>query len=187
MQRFLDTGGTLVLATHNLYLAEKLCRRTMWLERGVVRQCGETHDVTRGYRDSMSTQRTRAAAAMDDGAAHDDAAGPAAVLSVRGAPEAPKNVVTTGGPWRIDVAGIEPDRAARIDLRRIDGTLVARLDVGGALHVDLPACPLLPGRFVVELCQRGTNGGEVVRYRCELLVRGARRELGNVVLEHGWE
>jgi lipopolysaccharide transport system ATP-binding protein len=186
LQRFLDGGGTLVLATHNLYLAEKICRRTLWLERGVVRQCGATHDVTRSYRDSVALQRSPVRPATDV-ALPDGAPDRAADITVRGAPDAPPNVVTTGSPWRIEFAGIALGRAAWIDVRRIDGTLVARLDLDGTSGLELPACPLLPGRFVVELCQRDGAGDGSVRRRCELLVRGARRELGNVLLEHEWE
>jgi lipopolysaccharide transport system ATP-binding protein len=187
LQRFLDGGGTLVLATHNLYLAEKLCQRTLWLERGVVRACGSTHDVTRAYRDAMSVPR-RAVKEID---ARGDArprlgAASARSLTIHGdTDEGPSNVVFTGNTWRIEVRGMD-DGPGWIDVRRIDGTLVARLEATSP-EIELPACPLLPGRYIVELCEERHGAEEgAVRVSQELLVRGARRELGNVLLDHEW-
>lgn len=187
LQRFLDGGGTLVLATHNLYLAEKLCQRTLWLDRGVVRACGSTHDITRAYRDAMSVPR-RAAKEIDARAeARTRPEDPAErSLTIHGGiDEGPANVAFTGKTWRIELAGLA-EASGWIDVRRIDGTLVTRLEAT-PLAIELPACPLLPGRYIVELCEAGSGAEEgAVRVRQELLVRGARRELGNVLLDHEW-
>lgn len=188
LQRFLEGGGTLVLATHNLYLAEKLCQRTLWLERGVVRDCGATHDVTRAYRDAMRVPRRsmrEGEARAYGGPGTQDAADRS--LTIRGdADGGPPNVVLTGSTWRIEVGG-GVDPSGRIDVRRVDGTLVTRVELDGTPVTELPACPLLPGRYVVELCE-GAHGAResAVGLRQELLVRGARRELGNVLLDHEW-
>jgi lipopolysaccharide transport system ATP-binding protein len=186
LQRFLAEGGTLVLATHNLYLAEKICRRALWLERGVVRQCGSAHDVTRAYRDAARIPRRSAAQveALED-TAHDRGPDREQSLTIRrpGAGGGP-NVLTTGDDWQIEVRGFDTGRGRRIDVRRVDGTLITCIEPGGSTTIELSSCPLLPGRYVVELCD--TDRDEAVRARQELLVRGARRELGNVVLEHEW-
>lgn len=184
LQRFLGAGGTLVVATHNLYLAEKLCQRTLWLEHGRVREYGPTHDVTRAYRDAMhvSGQRPRRDAVQREAAT----GGPDEQrLTARGAnDDGLPNVVMTGDPWRIEVSHPERNGGLWLDVRRIDGTLILRIEMGDAPVLALPACPLLPGRYVIEA--RGVAGAEARSVRQELLVRGARRELGNVVLDHQW-
>lgn len=187
LQRFLGDGGTLVLATHNLYLAEKLCQRALWLERGVVRQCGPAHDVTRAYRDAARIARRSPAQvqARADEAADQTGIDREQLLTIRrsrggGVP----NVLTTGDDWRIEVRGFDAREGNRIDVRRIDGTLITCIEPSGSTVIEMPSCPLLPGRYVVELCDAARDGA--VRLRQELLVRGARRELGNVVLEHEW-
>ena len=184
LQRFLAAGGTLVLATHNLYLAEKLCQRTLWLEHGKVRECGPTHDVTRAYRDAMhaSGQRPRSASVKREVATGRPGE---PCLTVRGASEdGLPNVVMTGEPWRIELAHPERSGGSCLDVRRIDGTLILRIEMGEAEWLALPACPLLPGRYLIET--RGVVGAEPGSVRQELLVRGARRELGNVVLDRQW-
>jgi len=193
LQGFLGRGGTLVLATHNLYLAEKLCQRAMWLEGGVVRACGPTQDVTRTYRDAIrSPRRDQARPRPEDLDRIDPVVSDAVRLSatVRGAEGTVPNVVTTGGPWRIELAGAagsDSHADLRADIRRADGTLVARIDELRWPGTELAACPLLPGRYVVEVGGVGSRGDDDdVLVRQELLVRGARRELGNVVLEHEW-
>ena len=189
LQRFLADGGTLVLATHNLYLAEKLCQRALWLERGVVRQCGAAHDVTRAYRDAARIPRRSPVQgqvhALSDDAVDDTGIDGEQSLTIRrssggGVP----NVLTTGDDWRIEVRGFAAREGNRIDVRRIDGTLITCIAPSGSTMIEMVSCPLLPGRYVVELCDADRDGA--VRLRQELLVRGARRELGNVVLEHEW-
>jgi hypothetical protein len=56
--------------------------------------------------------------------------------------------------------------------------------MGDAVALALPTCPLLPGRYVIET--RGSGDGDTGSIHQELLVRGARRELGNVILDHEW-
>ena len=200
LQRFLEAGGTLVLATHNLYLAEKLCQRTLWLERGVVRALGPTLDVTRAYRD-MTRQRKAADESAPRPGERRRHALPAAdsdtdavtgsaqdAVSVFGGDEEPTpDVVCTGAPWRIELRSERSGERVRLDLRRIDGTLVTRLDRPGSSVLDLSPCPLLPGRYLIEMHGMVTDDGtSELRLRHEFLVRGARRELGNVVLEHEW-
>ena len=190
LQRFLGDGGTMVLATHNLYLAEKLCARALWLERGRVRHAGPTRDVTGAYRDAAVL---RSAARSADAAAasvppRDQPGSSETFLTVESAAdEGGRNVVTHGNGWRIRVGA--PSRQATdrwIDLRRADGTLVSRLRPADE-SIELAACSLLPGRFVVELCERsGDAAAARVRARESLLVRGTRRELGCVLLEHQW-
>lgn len=195
LHRFLGEGGTMVLATHNLYLAEKLCARTLWLERGRVRHAGPTRDVTGAYRDAAmlrSSARPTAVAGSivpsGDRPIAPSGSGDTYLTIESAADEGGRNVVTHGNDLTIRVGPATSMQAEHrwVDLRRADGTLVSRFH---PLHgcVELASCNLLPGRFVVELCERAGDSAAVrVRASETLLVRGARRELGCVLLEHEW-
>ena len=190
IERFLRDGGTLVLATHNLYLAEKLCDRALWLERGHIRHAGPTREVTAAYRDAtMATVAARKAArAASSQSVHGDEGDAGQVtLSIEAlGEEGGLGVVTIGNPWTLHIGGVatlSPD--AWIDVRRVDGTLVSRLPARAA-RIDFASCALLPGRFSLELCERGAEAVPVIRSRANFLIRGERRELGNVMLEHEW-
>lgn len=194
LQRFLAGGRTLILATHNLYLAEKLCQRAIWLERGRVRLAGPTHDVTRAYRDAATEQRLPdEAAALRSrwvpGGGERGAAVTSEPLRIETAHRAgaSRDVVDFGSPWGVRTApAAEPGDAQWIDLRRSDGTLVSRLTPRDGI-LDFAECNLLPGSFVLELREGASPGGQAfVRATKTIMVRGTRRELGSVWLEHEW-
>ena len=50
MGEFRDRGVTQMLVSHNLGLIERLCRRVLWINRGVVRADGPVAEVLAGYR-----------------------------------------------------------------------------------------------------------------------------------------
>src|SRR6476646_6560777 len=76
-------GSTLLLVTHDIYSATRMCDRVIWLERGVVAMDGGAADVVKAYAESirgqeehrlrMKKQAQLAAAAAD---AKRDGAGP---------------------------------------------------------------------------------------------------------------
>ena len=191
LQRFLDRGGSLILATHNLYLADKVCQRALWLDGGRIRELGPAKDVTTAYRDAIlaSARTPGAASTSGDGGevelAHHQDGQP--LLRIASAGEAGgHNVVSTGSAWSITIA--QPallERAAWIDVLRADGSKVARLDVKQTV-IAFGRCDLLPGRFALELRSRAPDGRVVLHAQETLLVRGTRRELGSVMLEHEW-
>jgi len=85
-------GATLLLVTHDIYSATKMCDRVVWFDRGIVAMDGGATDVVKAYEESiraqeerrlrMKTQAAIAAAARDAAAA----AGTAHVLiEIRGA------------------------------------------------------------------------------------------------------
>jgi lipopolysaccharide transport system ATP-binding protein len=49
MEQYLADGGTLLLVSHSMYHAQKLCRRALWLSHGEVMQSGDVFDVTQAY------------------------------------------------------------------------------------------------------------------------------------------
>ena len=50
---FQASGGTLVLASHDMGAVRNLCRRAIWLEHGHVRAMGTADEVTAAYEETM--------------------------------------------------------------------------------------------------------------------------------------
>ncbi|MBM4185468.1 MAG: ABC transporter ATP-binding protein [Gemmatimonadetes bacterium] len=53
LDRFMSSGGTLVLCSHDLSQVQRLCARTLWIDHGRPRDMGESRAVIRAYRDSL--------------------------------------------------------------------------------------------------------------------------------------
>lgn len=53
MLSFRDSGQAILFVSHNLSAVEMMCQRTVWLERGRVRQTGPTAEVVRAYLDAV--------------------------------------------------------------------------------------------------------------------------------------
>jgi ABC-type polysaccharide/polyol phosphate transport system ATPase subunit len=49
LQRFLSSGGTALLVSHNSFLLGRLCQRILWIEQGKLVQFGEAQAVCRAY------------------------------------------------------------------------------------------------------------------------------------------
>ena len=49
MEDYLKEGGTLLLVTHSMYHAQKLCRHAMWLDHGSLMQFGDVFEVSQAY------------------------------------------------------------------------------------------------------------------------------------------
>jgi hypothetical protein len=147
--------------------------------------------VTAAYRDSVLARSQPHATPPSmplatEGVSSPRGAGATLLRVEAGADEGGSNVVTTGSPWRLRIENASTNPARQwIDIRRADGTLISRLHPRRGV-VDFSRCRLLPGRFVLELCEQSESTAGTVRAREMLLVRGARRELGSVLLEHEW-
>lgn len=171
--QFLRDGGTMVLATHNLYLAERLCQTAIWLDAGRARAQGSCHEVTKAYLahleasdgcDTGSTARRRTDA------------GPS--IWIDGQPREGANV-PFAMPLRIVVGA---DEGGRIEVRRPNGTLVLSLDSPGVGTSEITHPSLLPGRYFVRLVDKEARVLDEISISCV----GERRELGTVYLEHQW-
>ncbi|HEY8514994.1 MAG TPA: ABC transporter ATP-binding protein [Candidatus Binatia bacterium] len=185
----LARGGTMVLATHNLYQAERLCDAAIWLEDGRVRAQGPCHDVTKRYRTAIEQAESVAHA----NAVARALARPGAMLRIDGAEIGDDGaVVPFGTALRIVIDGaIAGSERGRLEIRRVDGTLVASLPVRGSGTFEIARPALLPGRYVVRLIGRAGVGAatlDEVATLDELTVDcvGERRELGTVHLDHQW-
>lgn len=61
MQHVLNQGTTLVFVSHDMAAVESMCRRTLWLDAGVVRGDGLTPDVLAQYRLGLEEKAARLA------------------------------------------------------------------------------------------------------------------------------
>lgn len=166
---FLARGGTLLLASHNLYQVEKLCDRALWLRKGQVAASGPVRAVTAAYR------------------AHVDAAEiEAESLATAGAPVRLQVRAPLDAACEDVVVAVERGSGAeqlRVEICRLDGGVVATLPVpeeGGEVRV--PSGLLLPA--VYRACVRGGPGRLYAEQRFHCV--GHSRELGTVRLVHRW-
>jgi len=172
----LNGGGTMVLATHNLYQAERLCDAAIWLDDGRVRAQGPCLEVTKAYKASLEEADSIHGTGMIQGIAR----ARASVLQIEGAVGEEESVeVQFGAPLRITVDFAQP---TRLEIRRPNGTLVVSVAIPGHGTFEISRPHLLPGRYTVRSLGFGQRVLDEVGVKCV----GQRRELGMVYLEHRW-
>lgn len=49
INEFKSKGGTIILATHNMDQAKGMCDRVIWLDNGMIRECGNPEEVCKHY------------------------------------------------------------------------------------------------------------------------------------------
>jgi len=195
---FLREGGSLVLASHNLYHVEKLCREAIWLEEGRVRARGPAREVTAAYRSwieagdvAPESDHVESERGLSVGPPPDDAGPP------RGGGLVDRQVVTLrtfcGGEatTRLREGGdldlrLSPGPAGGglLEVVRPSGQCVLALPVAGdGLHIE--ALPLLPGRYRIRLTR---EDGTPVKLDGDTSIDcvGSSRELGSIRLRHAW-
>ena len=57
MREIVDGGATLLFVSHGLEQLQSMCRRTLWLDGGVIRESGESSEVIAAYRESLDQSR----------------------------------------------------------------------------------------------------------------------------------
>lgn len=172
---FLAGGGTMLLASHNLYQVEKLCQKAIWLNQGRVEAAGQAADVTGAYREFFEARETDPAAqgpgpGMPNGR----------LCPVSGPAE---GEISFAEPLevRIDLAGLAGE-SFELAVLRHTGQLIARLAVPGSGALEIAAETLLPGSYSLQL----RDGDGALCSTSEVRIVGERRELGTVLLDHSW-
>ena len=173
---FLEEGGTLLLASHNLYQVEKLCDRAIWLCDGVVRKEGASGEVTRAYRESVESslgvEREAAPCPVERGA----------VLAVPGHSPGDAAEIAFDEPLLVEMRWEDDQSGGDLEVRRHTGEVVATVPVPASGQLRVEPASLLPGRY--ELALR--DSADAILARMFVSVVGDRRELGTVFLEHRW-
>jgi lipopolysaccharide transport system ATP-binding protein len=196
---FCAAGGTLILATHNLYLAEKLCTDAIWLENGRVVRQGTCQNVTRAYRGSLEGgaphSSPRVAASVPPGSTRSGrSVPPGSTRSGRSIAPGMEVLATPlrhgfAEPLEIRVPGSAYRGQRWLLLERLEGTLVARFEVGpDAGRIAIEGARILPGLYRLRLTPADqTEEVSAEPQWMEILeCTGNRREIGAVYLSHHW-
>lgn len=70
MLSFRDDGRAILFVSHNLSAIEMMCQRAIWLDHGVIRQCGPVDEVVQAYLEHVDS--TLIAEAAEAGAVPDE-------------------------------------------------------------------------------------------------------------------
>ena len=198
MERYLDSGGTLLLCSHSMYHVQKLCQRALWLKDGRPVREGESAGVTQAYL-AYHEEKSQGARAPMPGAT----AAAAGVYAIQSLVLDPGDTAAQGSDFAVRGEVYSPDGRAPVVLVgivRADGTPVYgvatdmdRVEPGRvgadrfAFELAFAALPLLPGKYFVRAHALDPEGVRLFdNVERELTITGTTRELGMVRLAHRW-
>ena len=189
INEFRNSGGSIVLVSHNAYSIRSNTDRVVWIEHGEVQQIGATADVCDAYEAAVASQDAASAA-------EEYGDGSAALVAVRH-PE----VIDTAAPFELEVE-LEVKRPIDRPVLAVSFSTVAgqavvantsetdgvelQLEVGrNLLHVSYDALPLSRGIYAINVVvAEGTVNNQVLAAlkTSEFEVRVPRGDLGAGVL-----
>ena len=162
MGEIAHSGRTILFVSHNLASVSALCTRALLMEGGRLIQDGTVDDVLEHY---ISTVQTLAGESLEH---REDRQGDgrltisrAEVTGPNGGPPRTGSDASARLSYKTDV----PDREITVSIavdgplgepvffcsNRVTGELLVARDLEGELVCDLPALPLLPGRYSLTL------------------------------------
>jgi len=205
--RFKQEGGTIVFVSHDASAVERLCERTVLLDRGRVAFDGPTREAVTRYRRALADELDPAerGAGLREWGSGEATIASAALVGKEGGD---RLQFLSGEPFslRVEVAtpdGVPPPRL-QLELRDDAGTLVAGESVGlrelgwaagnGARTVryEIGSLPLADGRFHLRLGLTDESGERLYHWLDDALVfvvypggdeRGVVRFEGRWILE----
>jgi ABC-type polysaccharide/polyol phosphate transport system ATPase subunit len=158
---FKRAGGTIVFVSHDPGTVERLCERSILLERGVVVEEGSSEDVLRAYH-----RRLAQTAVVETDGHVPGSVGPCRIHEVRavGSDGMPRDRFTEGEPvaleiWLYSDTGVEGAQVT-VGLREASGhelgsqtapAVDVRPERLERLGLHLPGLPLREGRFFVDV------------------------------------
>jgi len=198
MERYLDSGGTLLLCSHSMYHVQKLCQRALWLKDGRPVREGASAPVTQAYL-AYHEEKSQGAKAPMSGVA----AAAAGVYAIQSLAVDPGETASQGASLTVRGEVYSPDGRAPvvlIGIVRADGTPVygvatdmdqvqpTRLGADRfAFDLAFAALPLLPGKYFIRAHALDPEGVRLFdNVERELTITGTTRELGMVRLAHRW-
>lgn len=203
MEDYRANGGALLLCSHSMYHVQSLCENAIWIHQGRAHMKGEAHAVTQAYlafHEKMNQRRESHHASVIDSNLY-----PTMVsLWASGADGIGKDEFELGEELVLNGIYRSPDDrptqmmigVARIDLTPVFGAFSK--DAGFvsnriaerrfAFRVRFPACPLLPGRYILRGHTMDEYGLRMFDTQIiEVVIKGQTREHGLVRLTHQWE
>lgn len=202
--RFKQEGGTIVFVSHDASAVERLCERSVLLDRGRVAFDGPTREAVARYRRALADELDPAerAAGLREWGSGEASIRSAALVGREGAP---RQQFLSGEPFLLEVALEAPPGlpAPRLQLEVRDGagTLVGgdEVDLGvlgwragngtGVVRYELDSLPLAEGRFHLRLGLTDSAGERLYHWVDEALafvVYPGGEERGVVRLEGTW-
>ena len=165
IESFRAEGRTIILVSHGLPLIEQLCDQTAWLEKGVVRQIGNSVDVIAEYTGESLANTTRSDGEL--GSRRGNGAVRVEKVRLIDARGAETTSFKTGDRLTIDIE-YEAQRlltdtvfSVRISTlhgsevwtsnSRRHGHYIERLRESGTVSLDIPELPLLEGTYDVSV------------------------------------
>jgi lipopolysaccharide transport system ATP-binding protein len=200
LERYLDTGGTLLLCSHSMFHIQTLCRSALWVHHGRARMFGSSFDVTREY--LTYHEEKRRGEAEPTPAAHGNL--PRIVAAwTESADGARTETFRHGDTLVVQGVAYEPDGRSPVllfGIVRADGTPVygspsneqgftapASGDREFAFAVRFGELALLPGKYTARLHALDPEGLRLFdTVEVEFVVTGETRDLGLVKLDHRW-
>ena len=203
LNEFRAKKKTICFVSHDLAAVERLCRRGLLLDHGVVRADGDIRRVLEAYHELVEAQEEHALATA---APQGDRWGSGEVkieeVLVRG-DGAAAHVVRSGGPFEVALryrSDAERDVVFGILIYRDDGLSVygtntkvdevpVRVGREGAMSFCVDRLSLLPGRYELDVA---VSSPEMHMYdyhskRFAFRVTGGSGEMGTARIDHHWE
>ncbi|HEX4333550.1 MAG TPA: ABC transporter ATP-binding protein [Usitatibacter sp.] len=200
LERYLDTGGTLLLCSHSMFHIQTLCRSALWVHQGRARMFGSSFDVSREYLTYHEEKRRGEKQAVP-------AAGgnmPRIVSAWTETAGGEKSgTFRHGEPLVLQGVAYEPDGRTPVllfGIVRADGTPVygspsneqkfaapasGEREFAFAVHFDELA--LLPGKYFARLHALDPEGLRLFdTVEVDFIVTGETRDMGLVRLSHRW-
>lgn len=213
MMAFKEQGKALVFCSHNLYIVKELCKRAIWLDKGIIQAQGESGEVIDQYNDHVR-MKNRVSIAKPAPTEQVDKSQLTAYLTEarllldKQADDA-YFIYRTGDSLRVKVAARKQTRLALDDvhigiiIKRNDGvqcfgvsTVMDKValfttDDENELGVvyEIPELSLLSGHYSLKIWLLDTTGAHIydsMQNCCEFKVRQSGTEVGVVYLEHHW-
>jgi lipopolysaccharide transport system ATP-binding protein len=202
MTEYLDGGGTLILVSHSMYHAQKLCRHACWLRNGEVEMLGDVFEVTQAYlafheRKQAGAQPAHEVVAAQglefhllelrlNGESHDTpiSLDHAATLRVQ------MRVHSRDG--RVPVVGVGISRADGAAVYGVNSDMdgcVIQAESKNVFYAEItfPHIALLPGAYSIRAHALDSEGVRLFdTIERGFVVRGMSREFGMVKLDHYW-
>jgi lipopolysaccharide transport system ATP-binding protein len=166
MGDFARDGRTVLFVSHNMGIVQSLCRRSVFMEKGVVVADGAVRDVVGYYLQTLEAAvRVDLAERTDrDPRGYQDVKLQRIIVAGHGGES-----LATGRPARfeLELDGVIPRLSCRIVLKDSLGISVASFD-SGVTRADDKLDPDQGSRFVCEIDELPLAPG---RYRADVLVR----------------
>lgn len=200
MESYLKDGGTLLLVTHSMYHAQKLCQYALWLKDGALMQYGDVFDVSQAY---LAWHERKQAATEEVAGKRASVEFEIEAFEINNKAGTQPEIMYLGKTLRLGAhVRSREDRVPIImfGIVRVDGTpvygvstdmddvQVQRIAEGEyRIDIEFPALSLLPGSYQVRAHTMDTEGLRLFdTLERGLTIRGESREFGMVRLPHRW-